>query len=105
MAVLYPEMAMATLGDLSLEVFTAAFALAGLPFIAFGVLGVWQRDEVPLRSYYFYLILAAIVATVFLIDASMVVNCQSIPREFRAGGAFFCGIVEVVDVTLVAVLV
>lgn len=104
MDIFQPSASSATMGDMPLEVFTVAFCLAGVPFIILGGLGLARKDEVTLRAYYFYLVLSVIVGGLFLMKASIESSCSSLPAELRGGGAFFCGIVEVVDVVLAVLL-
>eukprot|EP00931_Biecheleriopsis_adriatica_P116298 TRINITY_DN91962_c0_g1_i1.p1 TRINITY_DN91962_c0_g1~~TRINITY_DN91962_c0_g1_i1.p1 ORF type:complete len:240 (-),score=45.95 TRINITY_DN91962_c0_g1_i1:170-889(-) len=105
MAIFYPSSSPATTGDMPWQVFTAAFCLAGVPFMILGALGLARRDEVTLRAYYFYLALAVIIASIVLVSAATSTSCRNLPSELQGGGAFFCGIVEVVDVVLAILLV
>eukprot|EP00440_Ansanella_granifera_P070715 gb/GFBE01076740.1/.p1 GENE.gb/GFBE01076740.1/~~gb/GFBE01076740.1/.p1 ORF type:complete len:234 (+),score=61.23 gb/GFBE01076740.1/:1-702(+) len=104
LSIFRPDSPLAVVGDLPMQVFSAAFCLAGLPFIAFGCIGMARKDEVSLRAYYFYLLLAMVVAGYFIVEAAAATTCGSLPRDMKAGGAFFCGMIQVVSIFMCTVL-
>ncbi|CAE8612380.1 unnamed protein product [Polarella glacialis] len=104
-SIFFPDRSMMADGRLDLEVFWAAFAVAGLPFIFSGVIGLLRKDEVPMRGYFFYLMLSMLVDIYFSTRAIFAASCQSLPAELKMGGAFFCGVIELIDIFVIIVFV
>eukprot|EP00933_Yihiella_yeosuensis_P054291 TRINITY_DN5268_c5_g1_i1.p1 TRINITY_DN5268_c5_g1~~TRINITY_DN5268_c5_g1_i1.p1 ORF type:complete len:237 (-),score=40.42 TRINITY_DN5268_c5_g1_i1:265-975(-) len=103
-AIFFPEHAIADLHHLGLEVFLAAYSLAGLPFILFGVLGLSRKDEVCLRGYAFYLLLSVIMAIFFIVQDAMTVSCSRMPASVKEAGAFMCGLIDITSTSTGALL-
>jgi len=101
MSVFYPENALASMTSASMEVFTVAFCVAGLPFLVSGAVGIYIKDEIPLRIYYFYLVLAVAIAAGFVIDVAFTSTCSSLPADLGDNSAFFCGALQVICTVLV----
>jgi len=102
-ALFYPEAA--TVTSLPLQIFFAAFALASLPFLCFGIHGVARKDEVTLRAYAFYLVLAVGLCIYSAVQLGISLSCSALPDGGAGGGAYVCGMIEIIDVVFVSLLV
>lgn len=103
-ALFYPEEA-AAVASLPMQIFFTAFALASLPFICFGIHGVVRKDEITLRAYNFYLVLAAGLCVYSVVELGLSLTCSRLPETAKGGNAYICGVIEVVDIIFVAILV
>lgn len=74
------------------QTFNCGWALASIPFIAFGFSGVKFRHEVHLRLYCYWLMLSFLLDTVSFSVMLLRSVCQKLP-EFLVehGGSFACG--------------
>jgi len=104
--IFFPE-TFAALGSDSMEVATAGFFFAGLPVVMLGLWAITVKDEILLRTYWFYLILCCSIAAGFLLQALLVPNCESLPGALNlkdSGSGAFCGLFSIASKVLLGIL-
>lgn len=81
--------------DQSTQAFNAAYALAGLPFLASGFSGVWFQVEHHLRVYWLWLGASTALETVFLIVG--IVMDSPCSMSSKKGSAALCALSQISD--------
>lgn len=92
--------------SLSTQTFNCFFAIASLPFLVSGFMGVRDKSEVHLRIYLYWLLLTFALDTT-LISILMTKNaCARIPWFLaEQGGSWACGMMRVAAIFLILTLV
>uniref|UniRef100_A0A7S1L538 Uncharacterized protein n=1 Tax=Alexandrium catenella TaxID=2925 RepID=A0A7S1L538_ALECA len=77
-----------------MQIFSAAWSMAGIPIVLMALWGTINRVEVAVRYYLYYLVVSAVIDTVYLIDLFVLRDaCVHIQLAVmaRGGRAFACG--------------
>lgn len=80
-------------GSIAAQTAMAAFSLAGIPLILGGLWAVYNKEEAPLRLYFYYMLLEAF-ADIGLMAAHFILHgpCEDMPSILKGNGqAFACG--------------
>jgi len=80
-------------GSLTMQMSMAAFSLAGIPLILGGFWAVYNKEEAPLRLYFYYLLLEAVI-DLGVMAAQFILHgpCENVPSILQGNGqAFACG--------------
>jgi hypothetical protein len=87
------------------QTFNCAWALATIPFIAFGISGVRQHCEIHLRLYLYWLVFTVFTSMVFQGIFLGKTVCVNMPKFLAAeGGSFACGSMRLFAITFVVML-
>mmetsp|Transcript_46924 Transcript_46924/g.133897 ORF Transcript_46924/g.133897 Transcript_46924/m.133897 type:complete len:227 (+) Transcript_46924:101-781(+) len=84
----------------NMQVFSAAWSMAGLPIIGMGLWGVHNVIEMPVWFYWYYLSVSATIDTVYLIDLFILRDaCVHIQAQMLVDGgrAFACGVARMLS--------
>jgi len=92
------------LGSESAACWIGGFAIAGLPLIVLALHGVYHRNEVEVRIYMFYLMLAVgLISVIVIYDFLITGGCNDgMPDVFgQYGKAWACGIFRIANLLVV----
>mmetsp|Transcript_66138 Transcript_66138/g.173407 ORF Transcript_66138/g.173407 Transcript_66138/m.173407 type:complete len:255 (-) Transcript_66138:83-847(-) len=85
--------------SLAVQAFNCGFALAGLPFIVAGFIGVKGQNEIPLRLYLYWFLFTFCLDSCFMAVDLTQNSCKSVPDILaQAGGSFACGFTRAISV-------
>lgn len=85
-----------------MQIFSAAWSMAGIPLILVAIWGAYNRLEIAVRYYLYYLVVSAVIDTVYLIDLFLLQDaCVHIQLAVmaRGGRAFACGMARMFSAT------
>lgn len=91
----------------SSQIFTAAWALAGIPVILIGLWGVYRKLEPHVRIYLYYLIASVLIDTAYLFNLMILEDaCTHVTllMYVRGGRAFACGVARSISIAMFVVL-
>lgn len=89
--------------SLAVQAFNCGFALAGLPFIVAGFMGVKGQSEVHLRMYLYWFLFTFCLDSVFMGVDLFQNSCKTVPNILeQAGGSFACGFMRTISVFTMA---
>lgn len=89
--------------SLAVQAFNCGFALAGLPFIVAGFMGVKGRNEIHLRLYLYWFLFTFCLDSVFMLIDLFQNSCKQVPLILeQVGGSFACGFMRTVGISTMA---
>lgn len=89
-------------GGYTLEMWTLAFSLVGVPVIIMAYHGVLYRNEAQVRGYFFYMATCfSIVVGLTVWDLVFTPACENLPSFMKqAGSAWACGVSRYIHILL-----
>eukprot|EP00930_Biecheleria_cincta_P083399 TRINITY_DN72983_c0_g1_i1.p1 TRINITY_DN72983_c0_g1~~TRINITY_DN72983_c0_g1_i1.p1 ORF type:complete len:319 (+),score=22.35 TRINITY_DN72983_c0_g1_i1:65-958(+) len=102
--IFFPE-TFPAMADDHVELVTAAFFFAGLPLVMLGMWAILTKDEILLRTYWFYMILCSVIAAVILFQVLLVANCATVSGVLKdSGSGAFCGMYSAASMVLLCIV-
>merc|ERR1719446_289536 len=91
--------------SLSTQVFNCFFAIASLPFLVSGIMGVKNRSETHLRIYLYWLIITFVMDLFWMAILLTKNACARIPWFLaEQGGSWACGMMRCAAILLLLTL-
>lgn len=90
------------------QILTTLTSLIGIPIIALGLFGVYNRLEPQVRTYLYYLLLCVAIDLYYIVDMFILRDsCVHVKliNHMRGGRAFACGIAQSISNVSAAVMV
>lgn len=97
--IVHSDILVSPIDGMGVQIFIAGLCLAGLPLILLALWAVSQKYEVPIRMYWWYMVLCILVDMVFVVkDFVLTASCGHLPGVVdREGKAFACGVLRLAN--------
>lgn len=86
----------------AMQIYSAAWALPGIPIILLGLAGAYRGVEIYVRIYLYYLVVSCVIDTAYLVQLFVMTDtCVHLTGAalVKNGRAFACGVAQSLSIT------